>query len=111
MRPLLKHFPAGLRFLSPDNAMVHRVGVASRIVAGVVGGYVLATLLTGLLAFILPGQRARSLLAATMLSFAIYTAVVIWTFSVRTTARAWRGILGAILVTGAALCAAQRLLA
>ena len=68
---------------------VYRLGVASRSVAAIVGGYVLAALLTMLLSVSLPMARAEAVMTATLLSFAIYTCAVMWVFATRSALRAW----------------------
>ena len=66
--------------------LADRLAVAGRIVLATVGGYGVAALATGLLALILPGSRAEAVSAATLLSFAIMAAAVIWVFAARTLA-------------------------
>ena len=70
----------------------YRMSVASRIIAAVVGGYALSTITTFIFAYILPGGRAQGLLMGMMISFAIYTAVIIWVFATRSAVRAWVGL-------------------
>ncbi|KAB8058672.1 DUF3649 domain-containing protein [Janthinobacterium sp. FT14W] len=72
---------------------VYRLGVASRSVAAIVGGYVLAALVTMLLSVSLPMARSEAVMTATLLSFAIYTCVVMWVFATRSALRAWLGLL------------------
>ena len=72
---------------------VYRLGVASRSVAAIVGGYVLAALVTMLLSVSLPMARAEAVMTATLLSFAIYTCAVLWVFATRSALRAWLGLL------------------
>ncbi|KAB8063894.1 MULTISPECIES: DUF3649 domain-containing protein [Janthinobacterium] len=71
---------------------VYRLGVASRSVAAIVGGYVLAALVTMLLSVSLPMARSEAVMTATLLSFAIYTCVVMWVFATRSALRAWLGL-------------------
>ena len=71
----------------------YRLMVASRILAAVVVGYALTSAVSILLALLLPVSKAEAVLASTMLSFAIYAAVVIWVFQARSAARAWVGLL------------------
>lgn len=84
----------------------YRWSVASRILAAVVGGYALASSVTVLLALVWPLPKAQALLAATMLSFALYAVIVIWVFTTRSATRAWLG-----LITATALVAALAALA
>lgn len=85
--------------------------VASRAIAGALGGYALASLVTAVLSLALPlltgTSRASALLTATMLSFAVYALAVVWVFSARSALRAWAGLAIASAVFGAALLALQ----
>ncbi|RZJ57851.1 MAG: DUF3649 domain-containing protein [Acidovorax sp.] len=69
----------------------------------------LASLFTAVLAVGLPRvsdtSRASALLTATLLSFAVYAAVVIWAFSARSALRAWMGLAVPSAVLAAALWA------
>ena len=71
----------------------YRLMVASRILAAVVAGYALASAISILLALIWPAPKAEAVLASTMLSFAIYAAVVLWVFATKSVIRAWVGLL------------------
>ncbi|MCB5185766.1 DUF3649 domain-containing protein [Methylobacillus gramineus] len=71
----------------------YRWMVASRILAAVVVGYALASAISILLALIWPIPKAEAVLASTMLSFAIYAAVVLWVFATKSVLRAWIGLL------------------
>lgn len=70
----------------------YRLGVASRAVAAIVGGYMLAAAATALLALTLPMARVDAVLTATLLSFTVYVCAVIWVFAARDALRAWLGI-------------------
>ena len=74
-------------------AVMYRLGVASRSVAAIVGGYVLAALVTMLLSVSLPMARSEAVMTATLLSFAVYTCAVMWVFATRSALRAWLGLL------------------
>ncbi|MCC7701951.1 DUF3649 domain-containing protein [Janthinobacterium sp. GW460P] len=74
-------------------AVMYRLGVASRSVAAIVGGYVLAALVTMLLSVTLPMARSEAVMTATLLSFAVYTCAVLWVFATRSALRAWLGLL------------------
>ena len=77
----------------------YRWAVFSRVMAAAVGGYALTSAVTVLLALIWPLPKAQALLAATMLSFTIYTIAVIWVFNTRTATRAWIGLVSVTAVT------------
>lgn len=78
----------------------YRMGVASRAVAAIGGGYALAAVATALLALTLPMARADAVLTATLLSFTVYVCAVIWVFAARDALRAWLGIGVPTLVLG-----------
>lgn len=75
----------------------YRLMVASRILAAIIGGYALTSALSVLLALLLPVSRSEATLAATMLSFALYAAVVLWVFAARNVMHVWLGLSGAAL--------------
>jgi hypothetical protein len=79
-----------------------RLAVAARVLLAAFGGYGLAALATALLALILPGSRAEAVSAATLPSFAIMAAAVIWVFAARTVGRAASvlGFAAALLAAG-----------
>lgn len=54
--------------------------VPLRILTASLGGYALTAATTALLARLLPGSPLETAMAATTLSFALFTAAVIWTF-------------------------------
>lgn len=67
--------------------------IASRVLAASVGAYILTSLIASVLALLLPLvlnlSRAEAVLIVTLLSFAIYTALAIWTFSISSVSRVW----------------------
>lgn len=80
----------------------YRLSVLSRAIAAMIGGYALATMLSILLSRLLPMPRAQAVATAMLLSFAIYTAAVLWVFAARTTYRAWGGLLLPTMLCGVA---------
>lgn len=78
----------------PSEALRARLSVASRIGAAVIGGYALASVLSMLLALILPIPRHEAVLWAMLLSFLWYALAVIWVFHARSATRAWIGMAG-----------------
>ena len=76
-----------MKSLSP--AARYRWQVVSRVLAAVFGGYALISATTVLLALIWPLPQAQALLASTMLSFALYTGVIIWVFAVKKSRTVW----------------------
>ncbi len=77
--------------------------VFSRVIAAILGGYVLTSLIIALLAISLPGTRAEAVLTSMLLSFLIYAGAVMWVFACRSASRAWAGMLLPSLVLGAVL--------
>lgn len=63
-----------------------------RIIAAIFGGYALATAAGILLSYILPMSRSDAVMTSLLASFAIYTAAVLWVFSVRSLHAAWLGL-------------------
>ena len=79
----------------------YRLGVASRAVAAVGGGYAVAALAAAVLALYLPTTRVEAALTATLASFAVYTAAVMWVFAAQSAGRAWAGLVAVALALGA----------
>lgn len=77
-----------------------RWSLVSRVLAAVLGGYVLTSLVIVTLSLAWPGNPARAVLGASLLGFLIYAGIVIWVFSVRTARRVWWGLLLASGVLG-----------
>ena len=70
----------------------YRWTVASRAIAAVLGGYVLASAAAACLAVWLPMTRVDAVVTGSMLGFVAYTIGVVWVFAARNTWRAWAGI-------------------
>lgn len=86
----------------------YRRAVASRVLAASVGGYALTSLVTAVLALLLPRlggdtTPAQGVLIATLWSFLLYAVFVLWVFCVRSATRAWVGTLGGCAVAGVML--------
>jgi hypothetical protein len=84
--------PAAKRKGPKGPTLRQRLDVAARAVAAIVVGYVFAALSTAVLARLLPGGAEEATIAATLLSFAVYAAVVVWAFADPKTWRVWRGL-------------------
>lgn len=67
--------------------------VLSRLLAAVLGGYLLASALAVFLATVLSEPRAESVLAGMLWSFPAYLLAVIWAFSPVSPGRVWLGLL------------------
>lgn len=68
------------------------LSLLSRIAAALFGGYALAAAFSIWLSFILPMTMVDAVLTGLLVSFAVYTAAILWCFAVATAARAWIGI-------------------
>jgi len=80
----------------------YRGGVAARAVAAIAGGYVLTAIASALIAIALPLPRADAVTLATLLSFVVYTCVILWVFATGSALRAWVGIIAPTLLLAAA---------
>ncbi len=69
------------------------LAIIARVVAAILGGYILANLISMLLSYLLPVTQAQAVLISMLASYAIYAAVVMWVFSVKTATKAWAGLL------------------
>ena len=67
--------------------------VISRLLAAIFGGYLLASSAIVACGALLPSLRAQAIMASSLASFALYTAVIIWTFAARSPGGAWFGVL------------------
>jgi hypothetical protein len=80
-----------------------RLLIAIRVFAAVVGGYILTSSVVAALALVLPMQPAEAVLAATMVSFALYAGIALSVFAIRSVPRLAVGMLAAICILKAAL--------
>lgn len=62
-----------------------RWDIAVRSALAVIGGYVFSSLVAAAIARFLPGDRANAALTGTMISFAVFPAIVMWAFGARRT--------------------------
>jgi len=79
----------------------YRWEVFGRILVAVLGGYGFTLLFGILLTYVLPISKSSAVMTASLLSFAIYTSVIIWVFSVKTLRHAAIGLVGSLFVLGA----------
>jgi len=79
----------------------HRWLVASRVLAAVLGGYALTSAATVLLALIWPLPQAQAVMASSMLSFSLYTAIIVWIFATKRVRTLWAGLIAATALCGA----------
>lgn len=73
----------------------YRLGVLSRSLAALLGGYAFAASASMLLALALPMPRAQATLTGLLAGIALYAVAAMWAFAARSAARAWLGIAGA----------------
>lgn len=88
---------------SGTSATSMRWAVFSRVMAAIIGAYVLTLLSIAVLALVLPMSRAESVLLSMLLSFFIYACAVLWVFATRSAWRAWGGMLLPSLLMAAGL--------
>ncbi|GGE83109.1 hypothetical protein [Niveispirillum cyanobacteriorum] len=74
--------------------------VPLRILTASFGGYALTAAATALLARLLPGSPLETAMAATILSFALFTGAVVWTFGAGRALVVAGWIWGLALLTG-----------
>lgn len=79
----------------------YRLAVTSRVLAAVLGGYVVAALASVSLSLLLPMARAETVITGMMTSFLAYLVAVLWCFACRSAWRAWFGMIVPSLVLGA----------
>jgi hypothetical protein len=91
----------------PGAAARRRAGILMRLLAGIGGGYALAALFTMTLSIGLPLPRSEAVLTATMASFAIYAAAIVWAFAAPGMLRAWAGLLAVAVALALALALLQ----
>jgi hypothetical protein len=96
------------RFFSRTPALPIDWPLLSRILAAVVGGYALTSLLTLLATHALPllgVSMAQALHATTMASFLAYAAIIMAVFHAGSATRAWTGLMAAAVPAGLILLA------
>lgn len=70
----------------------HRLAVASRTGAGILGGYALAAFFSTTVALLVRTPREEAAFLGAVPSFLVFATAIIWAFTARTAARAWAGI-------------------
>ncbi|MPY88024.1 MAG: DUF3649 domain-containing protein [Luteitalea sp.] len=78
--------------VSVRRSVAKRGPLVSRIIAALVGGYVLAAL-TSMAALALPFSTVEAVLVGTQASFLVYALAAIWVFAARSARLAWLGLL------------------
>lgn len=83
----------------------YRLGVLSRTIAAIGGGYCVSALVASALALCLPTTRAEAAMTGTLTAFVVYPIAVMWVFACATALRAWAGLALAALLPGAVVLA------
>lgn len=78
---------------------VGRWHVASRVFAATIPGFVITNAAAILLSFLLPGDKISGVANGMIMSWAIWTAIIIWIFSVRRLRTVWLGLLAMAVVS------------
>ncbi len=81
---------------------VGRWHVASRVFAAAIPAFILTNTFGVLLALALPVGEFSSIATSMVSSFAIYTCVILWIFSVKKLRTVWLGLLAGIVISSAA---------
>jgi hypothetical protein len=76
----------------------YRLAVTSRVLAAVLGGYVVSALASVCLTLWMPMARAEAVVTGMLSSFMVYLLAVIWCFACRTAWRAWFGLILSSLI-------------
>lgn len=95
---------------SAEVSLKGRLAVASRVVAALIGGYLVTALSSICLAQFLPLARAEAVVLAMTLSFLVYLIAVLWCFACRSAWGAWFGLLLPSAALGAMYASARWLL-
>ena len=99
-------YPRRHRFLPHGSeGLRYRLGVASRAVAAIFGGYAVSGMSSAVLALYMPTSRAEAALTGTMVAYVVYPCAVMWVFAARSAARAWLGLAVPAAVLGVLLLA------
>jgi hypothetical protein len=76
----------------------YRLAVTSRVLAAVLGGYLVSALASVSLTMWLPMDRAEAVVTGMMSSFLVYLVAVLWCFACRNAWQAWIGLIVPSLV-------------
>ena len=71
----------------------YRLAVISRSLAALLGGYLLASMVSVCVALLAPMPQVDAILTGLLLSFVFYLLAFIWCFACRSAWRAWLGVL------------------
>lgn len=85
-------FNSGEAGVTARSGMPRWLGVASRTLAALFGGYGLASLAVAACAVALPMARSDAVLTGMMVGLVVQAAAAIWVFSAASALRAWLGL-------------------
>lgn len=78
------------------------LALLSRTAAALLGGYALTCASVIFLGAVLPLPKSQAILAASLTSFAVYTAVIVWVFATPNLKRIWWVlVIASLVLTGA----------
>lgn len=78
--------------MKPVVDAAYRWSIASRFIAGALGGYVLVSLLHVAFMALLSIDIHQSLLFSSQTGYLYWTGIIVWCFATRTAKRAWLGL-------------------
>ncbi len=78
-------------------------GIAARVIAATLAGYVIAYLFTGALPLWLPMARTETVLWSSLASYCVYTSVVLYAFGARSAGRMWLNLVVLMVILMAAI--------
>ncbi|MBI6942347.1 DUF3649 domain-containing protein [Pseudomonas putida] len=78
----------------------YRLAVASRCLAALLGGYLLASMASICIALLVPLSQVDATLTGLLSSFIFYLLAFIWCFACRSAWRAWLGVILPSLLLG-----------
>jgi len=78
----------------------YRLAVASRCLAALLGGYLLASMVSICVALLAPLPQVDATLTGLLVSFVFYLLAFLWCFACRSAWRAWLGVVLPSLVLG-----------
>ncbi|WP_404334681.1 iron transporter [Sphingomonas sp. MMS12-HWE2-04] len=73
----------------------YRLAVTSRVLAGTLGAYAVASLAAIAIGPVLPLARNEAVTSATLVAVLVWVGAILWAFGARTALRAWLGLGGA----------------
>lgn len=79
-------------FMNFTKKQLAAVNISCRVLIALLGGYLFSALSAVLIAQLLPGDEINSIITGLMLSFIIYTVIVLFVFATKTTLRAGVGV-------------------